>query len=102
MTDKKKKDYRIAKTIQAQVGGKALFMLGAHTQIAGDDWYSFRFKGSKVANYLKITLKGDDTYTMSFLKIWGTKVKEVKEIEGVYFDQLHGIIESTTGLYTSL
>lgn len=91
----------IAATIQKQVGSRALYMLGAYNLIDHGDALSFKFKGSRKANHLKITLAGDDTYTMTFIKIRGYDFKSVHEVSGVYVDSLHAVIEDTTGLYTS-
>jgi len=38
---------------------------------------TFKFKGSRVANYCKITLDGSDTYVVEFLKITATALKTV-------------------------
>lgn len=96
---------QIAQTIQSQFGNKCFFMLGAYNILAHDDGLSFRFKGSRKANYCKITLDASDTFTMEFLKIGRApnfKTIEVRTESGVYADMLHGMIESTTGLATSL
>ena len=92
----------IARTIQTQLGG-ALVMMGAHTLIDHGDALSFKFRGSRKANYLKITLAGDDTYTMDFLKVGRNfSIKEVASLSGVYASNVKSVIETTTGLYTSL
>jgi len=92
----------IARTIQTQLGG-ALVMMGAFNLIDHGDALSFKFRGSRKANYLKITLAGDDTYTMDFLKLGRNfSIKEVASFSGVYASNVKSVIESTTGLYTSL
>jgi len=94
----------IARTIQAQLGS-ALVMLGAHTLIDHGTALSFKFRGSRKANYVKITLAGDDTYTMDFLKLGRGRnfsIKEVASFSGVYASNVKSVIESTTGLRTSL
>ena len=61
-----------------------------------------KFKGSKAANCVRVTLDGGDTYSVEFLKIRGTEIKEVSNTDGVYCDMLRPIFERTTGLRTSL
>lgn len=95
---------QVAETIVQQMGGfgRLKCMVGAdHFGTSGDN-LSFKFKGSKVANYIKITLNGMDLYDVEFGKIWGTNYKIVKEIDGLYFDQLIPVFEDTTKLYLSL
>ena len=92
----------VAKTIAQQLGKPALFMLGAHTFTKTEDTLCFKIRGSQKVNLIQITLKVDDTYTMEFWRIRGVKSKCVKTLSGVYWDMLHDLIESETGLYTSL
>jgi len=91
----------IAKTILMQMGGTGRLntMVGANNYISHGDGVSFRFKGSKHSNYLKVTLNVLDTYDMEFGKVWGTKYTVKKEYDGVFFDQLKELFEKTTGLY---
>lgn len=94
----------IARTIQTQLGNQTFAMLGASNLIDHGDALSFKFKGSRKANYLKVTLAADDTYSMSFKRITqrGLTVLDVSEVSGIYADRLNAVIESTTGLYTRL
>lgn len=92
----------IASEIQNQIGGRALFMLGAKTLLDCGDALSFRIRGSKAVNYIKITLTPMDVYDMEFGKVWGHHYTVKATHEGVYVDQLHKLIESETGLYTKL
>lgn len=97
----------IAKEIANQIGNKAFVMLGAYNLLADGDALSFRFKGSKTFNYLKISLNHRDLYDLHFAKIgkgeYGIPtVKSEKTINDVYVDMLHEIIEQNTGLYTSI
>lgn len=107
-----------AETIRQQIGHRAFYMLGASNLMysaADPNWLSFRIKGSRTINYIKVTLDAMDTYTMEFGKISNTTItigstklkgapayKVVKTLEGIYFDQLHDLITENTGLYTSL
>ena len=92
----------VANEIRDQLGNKALFMLGAKNLMGGENFLSFRIRGSKKVNYVKIALNAMDTYDMEFGKIWGGKYKVVTKKEGVYNDMLHVMISENTGLYTSL
>lgn len=93
---------QIAETIQAQLGHKALYMLGAKNFATNGNDLCFRIRGSKAVNYIKITLTPADLYDMEFGKIWGHNYKVVETCEGVYADMMHQLIETNTGLYTSL
>ncbi len=92
----------IANTIRDQISGKTLFMLGAKNLLAHEDGFSFRIRGSKAVNYIKITLNGKDLYDMEFGKVWGMNYKVKATHNDVYADMMHGLIESETGLYTKL
>ncbi len=92
----------ITKTILDQLGGcRFTAMTGAKNFTAHPDGLSFRVP-SKKANYIKITLKSDDTYKMDFKRIWGYKVIDVKEFDGVYNDQLQKLFTEVTGMDTHL
>lgn len=93
----------VAQIIQQQLGGKALYMLGAKNLLAGRDYLSFRIgRNSKGVNYIKITLNDKDLYDVEFGSIRGTKYTVKKEVKDVYVGELHEIIERYTGMYTSL
>jgi hypothetical protein len=96
----------IASTILKQMGGSSRLnaMIGAtgFLSIKNGNGVSFRFKGSKIANYVEITLNSLDTYTVRFVKIRGTEVKEVKTEPIVYCDGLKPLFERTTNLYLTL
>jgi len=57
-------------------------------------------------NVVRISLDPSDTYTVRFSKQatarGGYKMATIREISGVYADQLRDIFESVTGLATSL
>lgn len=93
-------DMRIAHTIQKQIGAKTLFMLGAKNLAGGENYLSFRIRGSKKVNYVKISLNTNDLYTMEFGKVWGLKYTKKTELENIYADQMHEMIERETGLVT--
>lgn len=95
----------IAETIRRQIGGGSLFMLGARNLLDHGNAFSFRIRGSRKVNYVKITLDPSDTYTMEFKKIGRSpkfKVTDVAIFEDVYCDMLHSLIEDTTGLRTRI
>jgi hypothetical protein len=92
-----------AQIIQEQIGHKAFYMLGAKNLLNHGDALSFRIRGSKAVNYIKITLdSGADLYNMEFGKVWGHNYKVKATHNGVYADMMHNLIESETGLYTKL
>ena len=103
--------------ILQQLGGnKFLAMTGSKNLMYSskeDNFLSMRLTRNKIgAQFLKITLKGDDTYTMTFSKSQkvmdrtiGIKVDQIvilKEIDGVYCDMLQDVFTEYTGLYTHL
>jgi len=98
----------VAGTILKQMGGPGRLkaMLGAKHFIDHGNALSFQFPNRKRSkgNYVKITLRGDDTYDMEFSAIsgGGTKVKKVKTYSGIMFDQLQPLFTEWTGLYLRL
>ena len=86
-------------------GGKFMAMVGAHNLVCSGEGCGammLKFKGSKVANYIKVVLTGMDLYDVEFGKIWGMKYTVVKKVEGIYNDMLVELFENTTKLYTKL
>ena len=114
----------IAKTILSQIGGNHfVVMVGAKNICEVEKGYGLQLdfmRNRSKANRLRVILRGDDTYTMQFIKKGQNatismigkytlsqiqercKDKIVKQINGVYCDQLRGIFENETGLRTSL
>ena len=91
-----------ATTILNQLGGnKFIFMTGATCYSDGNTLIS-KFKGSKVANIMYVTLNENDTYDIEFCKFRGLDVKIIKQVKGAYAEMLKRIFETTTGLKTSL
>lgn len=95
---------QIATTILSQLGGNQFaVMTGSKNFIALDRGLSMKLsRNSSGANYLRIKLNGLDLYDLEFISIRGTSMKTKKVFNDVYCDQLRGIFESTTGLYTKL
>ena len=63
---------------------------------------AFRFKMCKKFNYCRIKLNAMDTYDVTFLKIWGTNIKNEITLEGLYGDMLYDTFIENTGLYLTL
>lgn len=97
-------DSSVADTIRDQIGQRAFVMLGAHTLTTDSRGRSLRFqiKGSRKVNTVVVTLESDDTYTMEFWKITPRMASMVACVAQVYADSLRPMIETHTGLYTSL
>lgn len=94
-----------AKIIYSQMGGNQMrAMVGAYSMVGRDNGLTFKFKGCRKTNCLDIELDPSDTYNLKFWKITnhGLNCKVVKEIKGVYADQLREIFEIETGLRVSL
>ena len=91
---------KVHEIIYKQLGsGRFVAMTGA-TQLGYDaDSLSFRIKGSKKVNHVKVALNSMDLYDVTYSKIWGHKSKTVLESSGLYCDMLTNDIEQTTGLY---
>lgn len=96
-------DLTVANTIKAQLGARALFMLGAQNFLGDATTLTFKVRGSRLVTHIRITLTPMDTYTVTFLKVRGFNPPvSVAVIEDVYNDGLLQVIESNTGLRTSL
>jgi hypothetical protein len=97
-----------ADTILAQLGGgKFIAMTGANGFIQGGRTLSFKLpRGARDGiNGISITLTPADLYDVEFLKVSGGRSysrKVVREVTGVYADQLRSVFTSVTGLETSL
>ena len=98
----KQREMTTANEILKQLGGnKFVAMTGATCYSNGNTLVS-KFKGSKVANIMYVTLNENDLYDMKICKFKGMDVKIVKEESGVYADMLKPIFEKTTGLRISI
>jgi hypothetical protein len=93
---------QVASIIKNQIGNKALYMMGAKNLATSGNNLSFRIKGSKRVNHVKVELNSMDTYDITFSKIWGFNIAEVVSHDGVYCDMMKGLIEKETGLALSL
>lgn len=91
------------KQLVQQIGKPTLFMLGSYNLLYSDkdSYISFRIRGSKKCNYIRIKYNaGSDLYSMHFSKLAKYEEKNVIDLEGIYCDQLHTLIEKHTGLLT--
>jgi hypothetical protein len=94
----------VAETILRQLGGRRFaVMTGSKNFIDGGDSLSMKLtRNQSGANYLRITLTPADEYKMEFIKANAKGMKTIKELEGVYCDQLQNIFTDVTGMYTRL
>lgn len=99
-------DMTIARTIIAQLGGnRFVAMTGAKGFLAGDDHLFMTLPASMTkgrAGRMRITLAGDDTYTMELLRMRNLELVPVDRREGVMVDALRATFTDMTGLDTSL
>lgn len=115
MTDAK----QVASIIYRQIGGNRFKMMtGSHTFVCGKEekgqcFISMSLSENKLnADFLKIRLEYNDTYTMIFQKIdmviledgqpKDCVINSVREIDHVYCDMLEDVFEHETGLYTRI
>ena len=98
------RNIEIANEILRQLGGrnKLTMMIGMKDAFAIENGLVFKFKMSKVANYVSIVLNGNDLYDITFKSLRGLNQKDVEMLEDVYYDDLKRIFENTTKLYLSL
>ena len=91
----------IANTIISQFGKTFPMMVGMKSPVAIENGVQFGIaKATKGINKVVVTLNSMDTYDVSFWKITNKTTKEIASVEGVYNDQLSGVFETVTGLYT--
>jgi hypothetical protein len=93
----------IATTIISQFGRSFPQMVGLRNVVAIERGVQFSHaKGQQGINKVVITLNGMDTYDLSFWKITNKTTKEIVGVGDIYNDQLGGVFENITGLYTHL
>lgn len=97
----------VAKTILQQLNGNMfLRMTGARQLTVNETTLSFRLPNDKgfvknKINAVRIKLEDNDTYTVTFMRIWGTNINTISEVENVYADTLRSTFTSYTGLDVS-
>jgi hypothetical protein len=98
----------VSTTIFEQIGGgQMVAMTGARgfCTISNGQGLGFQIPGNLCKsgiNLVTVVLDPSDTYTVTFNRRRGTKVKAVKTVDMVYCDQLRDLFEEVTGLLTSL
>lgn len=95
----------VATTILQQLGGqrRLAVMLNAKNFLYDKNSVQFRLPSRRgKPNHVKIALKRDDTYTVTFGSIRGLDFKKLKEFAGIQVSNLRDVIERNTGLYLSL
>ena len=96
----------VAATIREQIGGKALYMLGAKNFGTNGKDLVFKIgRNSKGVTHIEITLNSLDLYDVKFYACRGGLTPSIKtkaEHNNVYSDMLNGIIQKETELYLSL
>ena len=96
-------DMTIANTIRDQIGRPACAMIGAKNFVGGKYELSFKIgRNPKRVSHIRVRLSPDDLYEVEFIRVRGIKVETVKEWFGVHAESLLTVIESSTGLRTSL
>lgn len=106
-TISKDEAHNVALIIIEQLGGhRALsIMVGAKTYLShteGRGAVSFRFKGSRKVNYVKITLTPMDTYTLQFGRVSKRGYTVIETVEDIYNDNLRDVFSRVTGLILSV
>jgi hypothetical protein len=93
-----------ANEILSQLGGNKFIVMTGATCYSDNNGQTLvaKFKGSKTANIMYITLNSMDLYDVKICKYRGMDIKTVKELNGAYADMLKPLFEKTTGLRTSL
>ena len=100
-------DYHVAETIRLQIGNRAFCMLGTKMIVRHPDRLVFsigtgaRYNGRKV-NRCTVILDASDTYTVEVGNLTGLNYRTLGTRSDVYADSLHRVIESLTGMRTSL
>lgn len=91
-----------ATQILQQLGGRKFIAMTGATCYGDGNTLTVKFKGSKVANIMDVTLEENDLYSVHICKFRGMDMKTVKKETGVYCDMLTPMFEQVTGLRTSL
>ena len=114
--DVKMSNLNVPNTIYQQLGGNRFVAMTGAKYFVGDK-NSLRFKigrNKSKTNTVEITLRGDDTYDMTFKRVTMPRIslktgkniegknETIQEFHGVFFDQLQELFTEVTGLYTHL
>lgn len=90
-----------AQTIINQLGGNKFASMTNAYFMTSNDSVVVKFQGSQVSNCMTVTLNSDDTYSVKFDKVRGLNLKTVKEMTGVFAEDIQSIFTQVTGLKTS-
>lgn len=88
-------------TIQ-QLGGNRFAAMTGASFFSDGNTLIVKFKGSRIANIMYITLNSMDLYNVKICKYSGMNVKTISEVENYYSDMLQPHFTSVTKLNTSL
>lgn len=101
---KTKTDMTVADNLCDQLGGMTFRLLGAYHLVGDDKGLTFKFRGSRKANCVRIKLNALDLYDVEFLRYLPKKFElhDVSAHQNVPVDALHDLIENVTGLYTRI
>lgn len=77
-------------------------MTGAGYFVAGERELSFRFKGNRTMNHVKIALNGADTFDVTFGQVRADDYKTVQETKDVHVEELANTFRDITGLETRI
>jgi len=92
-----------AHQIIAQLGGrKFAAMTGATFMTDGDNTLVVKFKGSRKANIMNVSLNSLDLYDVKISKYAKMNINTVAEYSNVYGEDLREMFTAVTGLYTNL
>lgn len=98
--------YDMAQVTLSALGGsnRLSAMIGAKHFTYDNDTgcTTFHFQMCPKANIVSFELTPLDEYKITFFKLKKFGVEKVKEIEGIYIEQLRDIFEDFTGLYLTL
>jgi len=100
-SEEKNFDTTIADTILEQMGGenRLVGFIGAKIMKSKISVMMSFMEGRDGINACQVKYdEGQDLYTMTFYKLWGTKLGIIKEYDQVFCDQLVELFEETTGL----
>lgn len=91
----------VGQEIYKQIGKRAFFMMGAKNIFKTDNSLYWKIgRNNKGISFIEVIYnKGKDLYDIKFSNI---KDKVIKEVKGIYSDQLHSVIEDNTGFRLSL
>ncbi len=99
-------DLTVSRTILQQLGAsRFVAMTGARSFVGDERSLSFRLPATLVrgrASAMRITLEGDDTYTVETFKMVKFTMLTLDTRRGVYADDLRRTFTDMTGLDTSL